>query len=97
MLKASVFIKRIYNVDNLGAYLLKYMGKGVSDSRLFGNKAYLCSKGLKRARVENLSEDEYMEFLKKYNVENLKPSYIVKPYDSENYGLIKEVEYNLKR
>jgi hypothetical protein len=95
--KGSVFIRRIYNVDNLGAYLLKYMGKCVSDARLFGNKAYLCSKGLKRARVENLSEDEYTEFLKKYDVVNLKPCYIEKPYNSENYGLITEVEYNLKR
>ena len=84
-------------MDNLGAYLLKYMGKGVRDERLFGNKAYLCSKGLKRARIENLNEDEYIEFLKKYNLENLKPSYIEKPYNSENYGLITEVEYNLKR
>jgi hypothetical protein len=95
--KGSVFIRRIKNIDNLGAYILKYMGKGVCDSRLFGNKAYLCSKGLKRARVEYLSEEQYKEFLKKYDVENLKPSYSEKQYDSENYGLITEVEYNLKR
>jgi hypothetical protein len=95
--KGSVYIRRIYNVDNLGAYLLKYMGKGVSDERLFGNKAYLCSKGLKRAVEENMNNEEYKKFYDKYNLGSRKPSYVEKPYESGSYGLITEVEYNLKR
>ena len=32
-------------VDNIGAYLIKYMTKDVSHEAFKGHKAYLCSKG----------------------------------------------------
>jgi hypothetical protein len=95
--KGSVYINKIYHVDNLGAYLLRCMGKSVGDPRLFGNKAYLCSKGLKRAKVQNLNNDAFKEFVKKYDLENRKPAYKIKGYQTENYGWVDEMEYNLKR
>jgi hypothetical protein len=95
--KGSVFINKIYDVDNVGAYMLGYMGKSIGDTRLYGHKAYLCSKGLKRPESSYLTDDKFIEFSKKYDLENRKTSYEKKPYESENNGLITEVEYNLKR
>lgn len=44
------FIKlnRIDEVDNIGAYVCKYLGKDLEDDRLAGQKSYFCSKGLKK-------------------------------------------------
>lgn len=41
-------IKTVYNVDNLGAYVSKYLTKDLlpEDDRLRGKKTYFCSKGL---------------------------------------------------
>jgi len=73
------------------------VGKGLSDSRLFGNKSYLCSKGIKRAQIENLNDEQFKEFIKKYDLENKKIAYQPKGYQTENYGWVTEIEYNLKR
>jgi len=73
--RGSVYINKIYHVDNLGAYLLRCMGKSVGDPRLFGNKAYLCSEGLKRAKVEYLNDNQFKELIKEYDLENRKIAY----------------------
>ena len=41
-----VWIKNISNVDNLGAYVTKYMSKDNADERLVGNRCYFTSQGL---------------------------------------------------
>lgn len=93
----SVYIRKIRNVDNVGAYILKYMGKSIGDERLLGNKAYLCSQGLNRPLKKRFqSEIEFQKFLKEYDVKNLKHTKL-NVYQSENYGLIEETEYNLSR
>lgn len=46
-----VWLKSISHVDNVGAYLVKYMVKDSSDRRLMGQKGYLCSQGLNRWAV----------------------------------------------
>lgn len=94
--EGSVWINRIYNVDNLGAYTLKYMGKTVGDARLHGNKAYLCSKGLRRPVEKYIDDNELAELVKLYDLENRKPTR-KKEYETKNYGKFMEVEYNLKR
>jgi len=43
-----VKINDIKHVDNVGAYMVKYMLKDTTDTRLVGNKAYLTSRGLIR-------------------------------------------------
>lgn len=43
-----VFINAINHVDNIGAYIVKYMTKVTTDTRLQGLKAYLCSRNLIR-------------------------------------------------
>ncbi|WCG33367.1 hypothetical protein PML78_01380 [Enterococcus dispar] len=46
-----VDLKSIDHVDNVGAYISKYMTKDMYDKRLIGRKSYLCSKGLKRSET----------------------------------------------
>jgi len=41
----------VSHVRNLGAYVSKYLQKDLVDSRLAGNKAFFCSKGLPRPVV----------------------------------------------
>lgn len=41
-----VFINAIEHVDNIGAYILKYITKDNKDKRLMGQKAYLTSRNL---------------------------------------------------
>lgn len=39
-------INKIDNVDNIGAYVVKYMGKDLDDDRLYGKKSYFNSRDL---------------------------------------------------
>lgn len=41
-----VWINKIDNVDNVGAYVCKYLTKDTMDHRLRGKKCYFCSRGL---------------------------------------------------
>jgi hypothetical protein len=57
-----VKINKIDNVDNVGAYVCKYITKDNNDERLIGQKMYFTSRGLKKpveikekARVETLA------------------------------------------
>jgi hypothetical protein len=52
----SVNVKRLNNVDNVGAYLTGYFS--TAESRLKGRKAYLCSKGLKKPQEIKKGVDE---------------------------------------
>lgn len=92
----SVYIRKIFDNDNLGAYLLKYMGKSIGDSRLNGQKAYLCSQGLNRPIKKRMSNEEFANFRKKFNLSSHNPVRF-HSYISENYGVVTETEYNLKR
>lgn len=91
-------INAIDHVDNIGAYVVKYMNKDIDDKRLQGLKAYNCSKGLQKP-VEFKSWDEtvrndYWEV--KAATEKLSPSYAT-TYESENAGHIEYIQYNLQR
>lgn len=44
----SINVKRISHVDNVGAYMVKYMSKNADDERLIGKKMYFNSRGLKK-------------------------------------------------
>lgn len=94
-----VKINAIDKVDNLGAYVIKYMTKDQADERLQGLKAYNCSKGLERP-LELKSWNGETELIKqifdKYGLKEKKPVYSSK-YTSDNAGDIVYVQYNLKR
>ncbi|SEJ00992.1 hypothetical protein SAMN04488113_14811, partial [Alkalibacterium gilvum] len=81
------------SVDNVGAYLVKYMTKDLYERRLSHNKMYLCSRGLHRPKV--YIQDEALKILENGY------AYYNKVFHNEYYsdylGLIKYSEYNKKR
>jgi len=89
-----VDIKMLDHVDNVGAYIIKYMTKSVSIEFFKGKKVYLCSKGLNRPF-------EYKDYqadliLKQYKIDTKKEVF-TNSYESEYLGKIVYKEYNLKR
>lgn len=89
-----VKINRITHVDNVGAYVIKYMTKDVTDERLFNNKSYNCSQGLEKPLT--LRGELAEEIIKMYLSENDKEVF-ANHYESEHIGKISYKEYNLKR
>lgn len=89
-----VKLKNIYNVDNLGAYLVKYMTKELADERLKGHKRYFFSRGnLLQPKI--LTGDELLRTL--VTVEgNMVPIFTSK-YNTEFHGECKYREYNYLR
>ncbi|MCM3274326.1 helitron helicase-like domain-containing protein [Paenibacillus elgii] len=87
-------INRITHVDNVGAYVIKYMTKDLTDIRLYKNKAYSCSKGLERPTIlrGELAEQIVLiyDFAQKKEV-------FTSSYTSEYLGKVIYREYNLKR
>lgn len=96
-----VYINAITHVDNIGAYVVKYMTKDNTDERLQGLKAYLFSRNLKRPEEivnHNLKDFDTIEgkIYNKYNLSSLKPVYEAN-YDTEILGSCEYKQYNLKR
>lgn len=52
-------INKIDNVDNVGAYITKYMTKDYDDERLVGNRCYFTSQGLKEPTI--ITDDEQID------------------------------------
>lgn len=81
-------------VDNIGAYLIKYMTKGVAEEVFKGRKLYLTSKGLKRPVT--LTGDAAEMVIAEYGLLGKKEVF-TNSYESEYLGHIAYREYNLKR
>lgn len=80
------FIKlnRIDNVDNVGAYVTKYMTKEDMDDRLIGKKCYTMSKGLNEPVT--LTDEEEIELLEE-SLEGVKRIHSAE-FVSDYYGTI---------
>lgn len=96
-----VFINAIEHVDNIGAYVLKYITKDNNDFRLMGQKAYLTSRNLKKPEEvlnHNLKDFDKLEckIIQKYNLNDLKPIYSSN-YTTEILGYCEYKQYNLER
>ena len=89
-----VDIKVLDGIDNIGAYLIKYMTKNISIEAFKGKKAYLCSKGLDKP-VEYRG-DEAEVILKAYGLKDKKEVF-TNSYISEYLGNINYKEFNLRR
>lgn len=91
-----VRINDISHVDNVGAYMVKYMLKDMNDERLKGNKAYLSSKGLAKSSVirGNIVDKLVLE---QYGITEDTKKAFESSYTSEHHGEVQYVEYNLKR
>jgi hypothetical protein len=89
-----VRINDIRHVDNVGAYMVKYMLKDINDERLLGKKSYLTSKNLIRP-IELHSYEAY-EIIQSMKDKQKKETY-ADTYESEYCGQIIYKEYNMKR
>lgn len=88
-----VRINRIKHVDDVGAYLVKYMCKA-DDLRLHKRKAYLRSGNLEKPRV--LIGAELRQYVEDHNLKDRIPARI-KIYHSKHHGWVTEREYILKQ
>jgi len=93
-----ISVNKIDHVDNLGAYVIKYMTPNMDDPRLMGLKAYNCSTRLERPKVlkswsckTRAELEEVLASLPKEKV-----VYSAK-YKTENAGRIAYSQVNLKR
>jgi len=89
-----VDIKQMDQVDNVGAYIIKYMTKDLPQQFFKGHKMYLPSKGLERPLIYNDYEAEMI--ISTYELEQKKEVF-TNSYESEYLGKIVYKEYNLKR
>lgn len=92
-------INAIDKVDNLGAYVIKYMTKDHADERLQGLKAYNCSKGLERPTTITTwtdGEDVTKKIFDKYELDKKRPVYLAQ-YTSKEAGQVIYKQYNLSR
>jgi hypothetical protein len=89
-----VKINDISHVDNVGAYMIKYMAKDLADKRLSGRKAYLYSKGLEKPA--ELRGEDAERVIEAYALEMKKPVY-TSSFEGEYTGHVDYTEYNLRR
>lgn len=85
-------INKVAGVDNLGAYVSKYMTKDNEDVRLRGQKSYFCSRGLyKPVELSKKNEIEAIEGdLSQHKVYE-------KSYTNDYLGNVTYIQYNKKR
>ena len=94
-----VFINKIRHVDNVGAYIIKYMTKDNKDTRLMGLPAYLRSRNLKEPKkflFTDIDNEHHLEYIDK--LENIESKKIYSAeYDTEFTGKCVYTQYNLNR
>jgi len=88
-------INRIDHVDNIGAYVIKYMTKEDADTRLIGKKMYQTSKGLDRPKELVGKEAEYL--YERMLKEKRKKVYSSSYENKQTANQIFYEEFNLKR
>ena len=93
-----VKINKIDHVDNVGAYVSKYMSKEAADERLRGLKGYNYSKGLERSIELKtwIDGEKVVDEVCKLYIENKKPVYVAK-YTGDEIGQVGYAQYNLNR
>lgn len=91
-------INAIDKVDNVGAYVVKYMNKDIDDDRLQGLKAYNCSQSLQKPLELKSWSSRDRDCIQqiKDSLQNASPSYVT-AYESDNAGHIEFEQYNLHR
>jgi hypothetical protein len=87
-----VKINNIDNVDNVGAYVSKYMTKDATDDRLIGEKSYFCSRGLNKPK-EIIDKEEIERVLSSLPSEK---TYVAE-FENEYCGKISYSQYNMKK
>lgn len=72
-----VGINKIDHVDNVGAYMTRYMAEDMTDTRLMGEKSYSTSKNL--LRPTEFVGDAAEEIIKMYDLEKIKKRCTIAP------------------
>lgn len=85
-------INKIDDIDNVGAYICKYLTKSNDDCRLKGRKSYFNSRGLKKP-IEVFLEDDKLENIKKSLPEHAMT--YKGEFENEFTGKIEYEQYNL--
>ncbi|MBE2978954.1 Rep protein [Bacillus megaterium] len=91
----SVKVEDIRHVDNVGAYIVKYMTKADADERLVGKKMYQCSKGLDKPL--EIAGEKAEELVRELGLEGKKIVYQNEYQDKHTLGKVTYQEYNLNR
>lgn len=86
-------INAIDHVDNLGAYVTKYMTKDNDDPRLKGEKSYFASRGLHKP-LERFIDNRQLTDIKRI-FDHVK-TYEAE-YENDQYGRIFYTQYNTKK
>lgn len=89
-----VGINKIDHVDNVGAYMIRYMSEDMNDTRLMGLKSYMTSRNLERPK-EYVGEEAQM-IIEALKLEDKKMVYN-SSYTTEHLGFALYKQYNLKR
>jgi len=95
-----VQINEITHVDNLGAYVIKYMNKNMFDVRLQGLNAYLYSRKMVKStilRSWNKDDSKKMIDIVSDIKQSKKNAVYSSQYNSVNLGLVSYSQYNLNR
>lgn len=90
-------INAVDHVDNVGAYIAKYMTKAEADPRMIGRKSYMTSKNLEKPRVIT-DEWEIARILREHGIVDRhedKRKVFTASFDSEHYGKIIDSDFNL--
>ncbi|MDQ3089572.1 MAG: hypothetical protein M3Q24_00245, partial [bacterium] len=86
-------IKAVEHVDNVGAYMAKYMSKNFKDNRLDGQKRYFSSKYLQRPiEIKN-------QYKATIIAKSIPEKYLVheKEFESSYHGIVKYRQYKLDK
>lgn len=86
-------INAIEQVDNVGAYVTKYMTKENDDERLRGEKSYFTSRGLFKPIEKHLNEKEIAKVKDKLSHKKVYEN----QFKNEYTGNILYTQYNLKK
>lgn len=88
-------INRITHVDNIGAYVVKYMTKDDADERLIGKKMYQRSRGMDEPKELVGAQAEYI--MAQLEKEGKKIVYSSSYENKQTGNKIEYIEYNMKR
>jgi len=88
-----VKINKIDSVDNVGAYVCKYLHKDLDDDRLKGKKCYFTSRGLRKP-IEIKEKEQVMELQSNLPAEKLT---YTSEFRSDELGKITYSQYNLNK
>jgi hypothetical protein len=84
--------KSIYNIENLGSYMCKYLSKDMTDARLFGKKKYFNSKKLNQPH-ELINYDAY-KFIQTHGLDQMEPKFKIQ-FNNEYLGKVDYTTYKL--